>query len=125
MRIKGTRGGGVEWRDDLSWDEQEAWRLARLKEAWRFEIKAKEAGLWVDLIPIECPSCRRKGEWPKRMPLPTCGDCMRYGSPAIRMRKRRPEGPKPEPKPKPPSTRELLAEIVERLERLEGKNNDD
>ena len=83
--------------------------------------------MWIDPLPIECPRCGAKGEWPERLDLPTCGDCLRYGSPAVRMLKVKPAGPESEPPPKPPSTREILsglaaqmAEIAERLERLEG-----
>lgn len=107
-------------------------REGRLMWGWSFEIEAKKAGLWVDLIPIECPHCRRKAEWPKRLRLPNCGDCLWRGFGGVQMRKLKPEGPEPEPKPKPPSTRQMLgelatqmAEIAERLRRLEGEEPPD
>jgi hypothetical protein len=86
-----------------------------LKASWRFEIDARKAVLWVDLIPIQCPECFEKGEWPAAFPKPKCARCLMYWDRTTVMHRVR--EPVPE-RPKRRSTSDELADLRTQVARL-------
>jgi hypothetical protein len=84
--------------DPGGWWEERKDRVEVLKNGWRFRLAAKEAGMWVDLIPVECPECHEKGEWPDVFAKPNCGRCYLYRGEEVQMRKFREPVPPPPPK---------------------------
>jgi hypothetical protein len=96
-------------------DDQRKAREERLKVAWRWEIAAKEAGLWVDLVPMKCPECSDGGEWPAAFGRPTCGRCYYYHGERVQMHRVREPAPPPPPKR---TTRDEIADLKSEIARL-------